>query len=108
MVVMLVMAARMCLPRRVPNLPRFTRSGEFGELQSAAAWWTDRNVGLIEEGAPWLDRVGGYVFFGRRAEQPRWQVRHGDSVRLWPTRQTAPRAPRGSSRSATPPTAPSD
>jgi hypothetical protein len=53
-----LMAAIMRSPRRVPDLGRFTRGAEFGQLQSAAAAWADRNFELIEAGAPWLDRVG--------------------------------------------------
>jgi hypothetical protein len=49
------------LPRRVPNLPRFTRSAEFARLQSAAAAWADRSFELVEQGAPWLDRAGRRV-----------------------------------------------
>jgi hypothetical protein len=48
-------------PRRVPDLGRFTRSAGFGQLQSAAATWADRNFELIEDGAPWLERAGRWV-----------------------------------------------
>jgi len=48
-------------PRRVPDLGRFTRGAGFGQLQSAAATWADRNFELIEGGAPWLDRAGRWV-----------------------------------------------
>lgn len=58
MAVAVLCAAMMVVRRRVPDLARFTRSAEFGELQSAAAAWAGRNFELIEGGAPWLDRVG--------------------------------------------------
>jgi hypothetical protein len=56
-----VLAAIMIAPRRVPDLARFTRGAEFGQLQSAAAAWADQNFALIERGAPGLDRVGRQV-----------------------------------------------
>jgi|SRR5580693_6808964 hypothetical protein len=46
------------LPRRVPDLARFTRDADFGRLHSVWADWLDQNLGLIESGAPWLDRTG--------------------------------------------------
>jgi hypothetical protein len=49
-------------PRWVPDLARFTRSAGFGQLHSAWEGWLDRNFELIENGAPWLDRAGSWVF----------------------------------------------
>lgn len=48
-------------PRRVPNLARLTRTGEFGQLQSASAAWLERNFELVQRGAPWLERAGCWV-----------------------------------------------
>jgi hypothetical protein len=48
-------------PRRVPDLARLTRTGEFGQLQSASAAWLERNFELVERGAPWLERAGCWV-----------------------------------------------
>ena len=62
MAVAALLAAILVSPRRVPDLARFTRSASFGQLQSAAAAWAGRNFELIEGGAPWLDRVGCWVF----------------------------------------------
>jgi len=50
------------LPRRVPDLARLTRDADFGRLHSVWADWLDQNLGLIESGAPWLDRTGSWVF----------------------------------------------
>ena len=61
MAVAALLAAILVSPRRVPDLARFTRSGSFGQLRSAAATWADSNFELIEGGAPWLDRAGGRV-----------------------------------------------
>ena len=58
----LLYAAMLISPRRVPALARFIRTAEFRELQSAAAAWADQNFELIEARAPWLDRVGCWVF----------------------------------------------
>lgn len=49
-------------PRRVPDLVRFTRKAEFRELDGVVAAWIDRQVALIERGAPWLKRAGRRVF----------------------------------------------
>jgi hypothetical protein len=62
MAVAALYVAVMASPRRVPDLVRFTRSAEFGQLQGAAAAWLDQSWELIDAGAPWLDRVGGQVF----------------------------------------------
>jgi hypothetical protein len=47
--------------RRVPSLARLTRRADFGQLQSAAAAWTDHSFELAEGSAPWLDRAGRQV-----------------------------------------------
>jgi hypothetical protein len=46
------------MPRRLPDLPRFTASAGFGPLHDPAVQWTDAQFGLIEAGAPWLDLAG--------------------------------------------------
>ena len=62
MAVAALYVAIMASPRRVPDLARFTRSAEFGQLQGAAAAWLDQAWELIDAATPWLDRVGGQVF----------------------------------------------
>ena len=62
MAVAALYAAVIASPRRVPDLARFVRSAEFGQLQGAAAAWLDQAWELINAGTPWLDRVGGQVF----------------------------------------------
>jgi hypothetical protein len=62
MAVAALYVAVMASPRRVPDLARFIRSAEFGQLQGAAAAWLDQAWELIDAGTPWLDRVGGQVF----------------------------------------------
>jgi hypothetical protein len=62
MAVAALYVAVMVSPRRVPDLARFARSAEFGELQRAAAAWLDQNRELIDRSTPWLDRIGAQVF----------------------------------------------
>jgi hypothetical protein len=49
-------------PRRVPDLARFTGGRRFTRLHAAWAGWLDDNFRVIEDGAPWLDRAGAWVF----------------------------------------------
>jgi hypothetical protein len=46
------------LPRRQLDLQRWVGGREFGELHEAAATWLARHFQVIEEGVPWLERVG--------------------------------------------------
>jgi hypothetical protein len=49
-------------PRWVPDLRRLARDHDFRQLRSGAAVWVDRHFELVDESAPWLDRVGRWVF----------------------------------------------
>lgn len=46
------------LPRRVPNLARFTRSARFRRLHADVAPWAVRHFEIIEANAPWLSPAG--------------------------------------------------
>ena len=46
------------LPRRVPNLARFTRSPRFRRLHADVATWSARHFEIIEANAPWLSPAG--------------------------------------------------
>lgn len=49
------------LPTFIVDLGRFTRGTAFRDRQATASAWLDRHFGLIEQGAPWLDRAGAEV-----------------------------------------------
>ena len=46
------------LPRRVPNLARFTRSARFRHLHADVASWAVKHFEIIEANAPWLSPTG--------------------------------------------------
>jgi hypothetical protein len=46
------------LPRRVPDLARFTRSGRFRRLHADVAPWAVKHFEIIEANAPWLSPAG--------------------------------------------------
>ena len=50
------------IPRRVPDLVRFTNSPGLRKLHGSAAAWTAQNFERIERAAPWLERVGSRVW----------------------------------------------
>jgi hypothetical protein len=49
------------MPRRLPDLARFTASAGFRSYHAVAVDWTGRQLVLIENGAPWLDLAGRWV-----------------------------------------------
>jgi hypothetical protein len=49
------------MPRRLPDLARFTASPQFGSCHAPAVEWAGRQFGLIQAGAPWLDLAGRWV-----------------------------------------------
>jgi hypothetical protein len=50
------------IPRRQFNLPRLVRSREFKVIRDESTTWLDRHFELIEQGAPWLHRIGRDVW----------------------------------------------
>jgi hypothetical protein len=68
-IIAVLLVGLMLWPRRLPDLPRFARGDGFRQLQSAVAAWVEQNWALIEDGAPWLDRVGCLVVDSCETEQ---------------------------------------
>ncbi len=48
-------------PKRVPDLRRLSRVGDFRRLQSGASFWVDRHFERVDANVAWLDRAGQRV-----------------------------------------------
>jgi hypothetical protein len=56
--VALLIAGSWIMPRRLPDLPRFTASPEFAALHDEAVHWSRTQFGFLEQATPWLQVTG--------------------------------------------------
>jgi hypothetical protein len=78
--IVLGLLIRALLSRRQFNLPRWTRRQEFRALHRDSVMWLDSRFLLIEQGAPWLVRVGDDVLdFCQGGVANRFERRKGRS-----------------------------